>query len=515
MLALTCERAGIADGQRILDLGCGWGSLSLWMAERYPNADVVAVSNSRTQHQFIMEQALVHGLLNVRHVVLNVADFAKEELDRSGANDLGADWRFDRIVSVEMFEHMRNVDRLLHHLAGWLHPDGRLFVHIFCHRDLFYRFVDQGRNDWMARHFFTGGAMPPLDLFEQVHGPFELETRWEVGGEHYAQTCRAWLENLDAARDVVLRRFQQDLAPADGPTAVPTLADVRHGLRRTFRLRRRAAMARRPSPAGASVENAEDGPRCCHFDWLAAKTAGRTVICRVHPVSGIVMISSSSIQRVTFVFVALSIAAPLPVQLRATEPEAGRRDFSAEAEAAHHADRLEALRDPELRRHYLDQMESRQRLELEQLWKAQLEPGNALQRPRKLPPEIRQLQEAMGGSQVEQFPSLRTEPAANELLRPRGRRSAVAPPEAIRALRDGATKLDEIANRLEQLELYPQADAIREQAQRLRLDAQPDEVGDAGRADATPDPRPMVRPRAGVSARARAGSAAGNSERPA
>lgn len=201
------------------------------------------------------------------------------------------------------------------------------------------------------------------------------------------------------------------------------------------------------------------------------------------------MISSSSIQRVTFVFVALSIAAPLPVQLRATEPEAGRRDFSAEAEAAHHADRLEALRDPELRRHYLDQMESRQRLELEQLWKAQLEPGNALQRPRKLPPEIRQLQEAMGGSQVEQFPSLRTEPAANELLRPRGRRSAVAPPEAIRALRDGAAKLDEIANRLEQLELYPQADAIREQAQRLRLDAR-SPMRSATPAEPTPRPTP-------------------------
>jgi cyclopropane-fatty-acyl-phospholipid synthase len=214
MLALTCERAGIADGQRILDLGCGWGSLSLWMAERYPNADIVAASNSRTQHQFIMKQALARGLLNVRHVVLNVADFAKEELDMSGSLDLGADWRFDRIVSVEMFEHMRNVERLLQHLAGWLHSDGRLFVHIFCHRDLFYRFVDEGRNDWMARHFFTGGAMPPLDLFEHVHGPLRLEKRWEVGGEHYARTSRAWLDNLDAARDVVLHRFQQDLAPA-------------------------------------------------------------------------------------------------------------------------------------------------------------------------------------------------------------------------------------------------------------------------------------------------------------
>jgi len=201
------------------------------------------------------------------------------------------------------------------------------------------------------------------------------------------------------------------------------------------------------------------------------------------------MISSSSIQRATFVFVALSIVSPLPIQLHAAETDAGRRDFSAEAEAAHHADRFEALRDPELRRHYLDQMESRQRLDMERQWKAELQPGNAIQRPRKLPPEIRQLQEAMGGSQVDQFPSLRPEPAANELQRPRGRRSAVAPPEAVRALRDGAAKLDEIANRLEQLELYAQADAIREQAQRLRLDAR-SPMRSATSAEPTPRPTP-------------------------
>lgn len=214
MLALTCERAGIADGQSILDLGCGWGSLSLWIAERYPHADVVAVSNSRSQHQYIREQALSRGLLNVRHITLNVADFAKEPLGENSA-DFGAGWKFDRVVSVEMFEHMRNVEQLLEHLAGWLLPDGRLFVHIFCHRELFYRFVDQVRSDWMARHFFTGGAMPPLDLFEQIHGPFHLVDRWEVGGEHYARTCRAWLDNLDDSRNVILDRFQRDLGAAE------------------------------------------------------------------------------------------------------------------------------------------------------------------------------------------------------------------------------------------------------------------------------------------------------------
>ena len=212
MLALTCERAGIADGQRILDLGCGWGSLSLWMAERYPNADVIAASNSRTQHQFITEQALARGLLNLRHIVLNVGDFAKETPDPA-ADD--PEWKFDRIVSVEMFEHMRNVELLLGHLAGWLRDDGRLFVHIFCHRELFYRFVDQGRSDWMARHFFTGGAMPPLDLFSHLEGPLLPLERWEVNGLHYAKTCQAWLQNLDDNRTGVLCRFEDDLSPAD------------------------------------------------------------------------------------------------------------------------------------------------------------------------------------------------------------------------------------------------------------------------------------------------------------
>ena len=215
MLALTCQRAGIADGQRILDLGCGWGALSLWMAERYPAADVIAVSNSRTQHRFITEQALLRGLINLRHVVMNVADFSKETLGDSASSFVDEqEWRFDRIVSIEMFEHMRNVESLLSHLAEWLTPEGQLFVHAFCHRELFYRFVDRGSDDWMARHFFTGGAMPSLDLFEHASGPFRLEQRWEVSGTHYAKTCRAWLHNLDMARDRLLKRFERDLGPA-------------------------------------------------------------------------------------------------------------------------------------------------------------------------------------------------------------------------------------------------------------------------------------------------------------
>lgn len=209
MLATTCERAGVADGQRILDLGCGWGSLSLWLAEQYPHAEIVAVSNSRTQHEFIMQRAIERGLGNLTHLVGNVADLDSPR-DASPWTELG---RFDRVLSVEMFEHMRNVNALLKHVAAWLNDDGRLFVHIFCHRDLFYRFADRGRSDWMARHFFTGGAMPPLDLFDHVSGPLRLLRRWEVAGTHYARTCRAWLQNLDAHRGEIIARFEEDLPP--------------------------------------------------------------------------------------------------------------------------------------------------------------------------------------------------------------------------------------------------------------------------------------------------------------
>ncbi|MBX3434464.1 MAG: class I SAM-dependent methyltransferase [Pirellulales bacterium] len=219
MLALTSRRAELLDGQRILDLGCGWGSLSLWLAEQYPGAEIVAVSNSRTQHEFVLQQARDRGLSNLVHHVGNVADLCRPEPERlGGASDSRTLWhtlgQFDRIVSVEMFEHLRNVDALLCGIGPLLADDGRLLVHIFCHRELFYRFVDAGTSDWMARHFFTGGAMPPADLFEHVAGPFELLQRWDVPGTHYARTCRAWLENLDERRDDVVSRFTKDMSRA-------------------------------------------------------------------------------------------------------------------------------------------------------------------------------------------------------------------------------------------------------------------------------------------------------------
>jgi cyclopropane-fatty-acyl-phospholipid synthase len=195
MLALTTRRAEIEDGQAILDLGCGWGSLSFYLAERFPACSILAVSNSHSQGAFITAEAARRGLANLRHQVADVNRFVTTE-------------RFHRIVSVEMMEHVRNHAELFHRLAAWLHPGGGLFVHVFCHRDLTYPFDDGGPGDWMARHFFTGGMMPAADLLPACGGPFALDARYEVCGMHYARTAAAWLARLDVARDRVLPLFE-------------------------------------------------------------------------------------------------------------------------------------------------------------------------------------------------------------------------------------------------------------------------------------------------------------------
>ena len=187
MLALTCERARLEDGQDVLELGCGWGSLSLYMARRFPRSRIVAVSNSATQRIFIESRRPAN--LEVRTADMNEFDPGR---------------RFDRIVSVEMFEHMRDWPTLLARVAGWLGEEGRLFVHVFCHATEAYPFETDGDDNWMGRYFFTGGMMPAYDLLPNVAaGSLRLEERWWVDGTHYQRTAAAWRGNQERRREAV------------------------------------------------------------------------------------------------------------------------------------------------------------------------------------------------------------------------------------------------------------------------------------------------------------------------
>jgi len=202
-LELTAEHAGLADGQDILELGCGWGSLSLWMAERYPQGRIVSVSNSASQRAFIEEQALRRNLRNLRVVTADMNDFATHD-------------RFDRVVSVEMFEHMANWRALLGRISSWLKPDGRLFIHVFAHRQGCYRFDAADPGDWIAQHFFTGGLMPSAALAHQFPDLFAVEEEWRWSGEHYRATADDWLANFDrnlAKIDPILRETYGAEAP--------------------------------------------------------------------------------------------------------------------------------------------------------------------------------------------------------------------------------------------------------------------------------------------------------------
>jgi len=190
-LSATCLHAEIEDGMSILDLGCGWGSLSLWIAENFPRCTVHSVSNSRPQGEHIRSLARQRGLSNIQVITRDMNEFHPEQT-------------YDRIVSVEMFEHMRNYRELFHRISQWLHADGRFFMHIFCHRSCAYEFVDEGPSDWMGRHFFSGGIMPSDDLPLRFQENLRLLNRYRWSGRHYEKTANAWLVNMDSNRNRIM-----------------------------------------------------------------------------------------------------------------------------------------------------------------------------------------------------------------------------------------------------------------------------------------------------------------------
>jgi cyclopropane-fatty-acyl-phospholipid synthase len=191
----TCRTADLQNGHTILELGCGWGSLSLWMAEQFPDSRIVAVSNSHSQKTFIDQQAAERGLGNLTVQTCDINDFQPQET-------------FDRVVSVEMFEHVRNHSELMRRIESWLTSDGRLFVHIFCHASAAYLFEDEDSSSWMAREFFSGGIMPSADLLIDCQLFLELEQRVIWNGKHYERTSNAWLDLMDQQSDAVAEIFR-------------------------------------------------------------------------------------------------------------------------------------------------------------------------------------------------------------------------------------------------------------------------------------------------------------------
>ena len=202
MLDLTSERAGLVDGQDVLELGCGWGSLTLYMAQHFPKSKITAVSNSNDQRQFIEERCRQLKLDNVRVITADMNDFNTEGL-------------FDRVVSVEMFEHMRNYEKLLGRVNSWLKEEGKLFVHIFSHQKVAYPFEDKDDADWMAREFFSGGQMPSHRLLMSFPEQMKIEKDWRVSGTHYEKTSLAWLQKMDKNKAEVLELFKKTYGEDD------------------------------------------------------------------------------------------------------------------------------------------------------------------------------------------------------------------------------------------------------------------------------------------------------------
>ncbi len=201
-LALTCEHADLIDGQDVLELGCGWGSLSLWIAEKYPGSRIVGVSNSAPQREYILAQARQRGLSNL-------------EIITADMNAFSIDRRFDRVVSVEMFEHMRNYRKLFGRVASWLRPGGKFFMHIFVHKTFTYEFQTEGSDNWLGKYFFTGGIMPSDELPLHFQDQLTIARRWRWAGTHYEKTANAWLANLDANKTAAMSILVNAYGPAE------------------------------------------------------------------------------------------------------------------------------------------------------------------------------------------------------------------------------------------------------------------------------------------------------------
>ena len=195
-LKITCEHAQLEDGHRILELGCGWGSLTLWMAQHYPSAKITAVSNSSSQREFILKKAEQMQLDNIEVITCDM-------------NDFNTEYTFDRVVSVEMFEHMRNWDVLFQKVSNWLNPEGKFFMHVFTHHQVPYAFEVKDSSDWMSQYFFTGGMMPSDDLPLYFQNDLRINHSWVWNGEHYAKTCNAWLSEMDTQRSELMPLFKE------------------------------------------------------------------------------------------------------------------------------------------------------------------------------------------------------------------------------------------------------------------------------------------------------------------
>ena len=194
MLKLSFERAQLTDGDSILELGCGWGSLTCYMASKLPNSKITAVSNSKDQKEHILNRCKNQGLDNIEVITADMNDFETEN-------------KYDRVVSIEMFEHMRNYKKLLSKISSWLHDDGKLFIHIFTHQSVVYPFENQGEADWMAREFFSGGMMPSHDLLLHFQDDLIIDDVWSMSGTHYEKTSLAWVNKMDANKDSIMKIF--------------------------------------------------------------------------------------------------------------------------------------------------------------------------------------------------------------------------------------------------------------------------------------------------------------------